>query len=274
MRPKVKTSESVKTVYYADAMRDDFVKAAGKPPEIDGSYPYQRRKFPWLPLEWLVYRVIMTPFAYLYSKCKYGYKIKNRRLLKQIGSEGCFVYGNHALVDGDAFLPSMICFPKKTKVVVHADNLAHPAPVRRWIEMSGAIPVPTKHSGMRPFLQTLERSVGQGHAVQIYPEAHVWHYYTGVRPFDAASFRYPVRFQAPVFCSTTTFQKPRCGKTPRVTVYVDGPFYPDTSLPTEREQAQRLRDTVYQTMTARAKNSTYEAIRYVKRDSDSGKENA
>ena len=264
-------SEPIKTVYYTDELGDDFVTVTRNHLEIDGTYRYQRKKIPWVFLEWLVYRVIMTPFAFLYSKWKYGYRIENHHLLRQAKNEGYFVYGNHVLMDGDAFLPSMVCFPKKTKVVVHADNLSHPTPIRRWIELCGAIPVPTKHSGMRPFLNALGENIGQGHAIQIYPEAHVWHFYTGIRPFDAASFRYPLRFHAPVFCATTTFQKSKHGKTPKVTVYVDGPFYADESLTTERAQAQQLRDVVYNTMVERAKNSTYEAIRYVK--SDSGKEN-
>lgn len=270
MRSTVKNNEPIKTVYYTDELHDDFANVTRNPLEIDDTYRYHRRKFPWSPLEFLVYRVIMTPFAFLYSKLKYGYKVKNRQLLKQAKKSGCFIYGNHVLMDGDAFLPSMVAFPKKVKVVVNAANLSVPAIVRRWIELSGAVPVPTKHSGMRPFLNTLERNIQKNRAIMIYPEAHIWHYYKGIRPFEAGSFRYPVRFQTPVFCTTTTFQPPKHGKTPRVTVYVDGPFYADQKLPTDRAKAQRLRDEVYATMVERSKNSTYVAIRYEK--AECGKE--
>ncbi len=270
MRSTINKTESVKTVYYTDELHDDLANVTRKPLEIDGSYEYHRKKFPWAPLEFLVYRVVMTPFAFLYSKLKYRYKIVNRHLLMQTGKSGCFLYGNHVLMDGDAFLPSMVTFPKKVKVVVSGANLSVPTVIRRWIELSGAIPVPTKHNGMRPFLNALEQNIQNGHAIQIYPEAHVWHYYTGIRPFVANSFRYPIRFNAPVFCTTTTFQSPKHGKTPKVTVYVDGPFYADQNLPTDRAKAQQLRDRIYNTMVERAKNSTYEAIRYVK--ADGGKE--
>ncbi len=260
------SAESVSTVYYTDELRDDFAGISRKPFVIDGSYPYRRRCILWKLAEFLVYRVVMTPFAHLYCKIKYHYRVVNKACMKEIGKKGCFVYGNHTLMDGDAFLPSMIAFPKKTKVVVNSDNLAVPL-TRHWIELSGAIPVPTEQSGMRHFLGALESSVKQGHSIQIYPEAHIWPYYGGIRPFEPSSFRYPVRFHAPVFCSTVTYQAPRRGKTPRVTVYVDGPFYPSDSL-SVRENTQWLRDTVYQTMCERSKNTSYTPIRYVKKASE------
>ena len=101
--------------------------------------------------------------------------------------------------------------------------------------------------------------------MQIYPEAHIWPYYNRIRPFGADSFRYPVRYGCPVYCTTTTFQQKKLGKTPRVTVYVDGPFYPDKNLH-PREQEKALRDTVYEIMCERAKNSTYSPIDYIRRE--------
>ncbi len=251
-------------VYYQDETNEDFSGIVRPPFEIGASYPYRRKNPFWKLASFFVYRICMTPFAFLYSKIKFGYRIVNRKALREAGKSGCFLYGNHTLLAGDAFLPSLVSFPRKTSVVVNADNLAVPL-TRGWIQMSGAIPVPTLQSGMRRFLDALEKEMLLGHNVQIYPEAHVWPYYTGIRRFSSGSFRYPIRFDVPVYCTTTTFQKKRFGKTPRVTVYVDGPFYADPSLP-DRKKAEQLCDRVYQTMCERAKNSTYTPIRYVKRE--------
>ncbi len=264
MNASKKLPTAIPTVYYDDERNDDFSGITRKPFEIGAEYPYRKRNIFWRIASFLVYRVIMTPFAFLYSKIKFGYRIVNRKAIKEIGKQGAFIYGNHTLMAGDAFLPSLVSFPKKTMVVVNSDNLAVPL-TRWWVEMSGAIPVPTKQSGMRHFLDALEKSVLLGHSIQIYPEAHIWPYYTGIRPFSAGSFRYPVRFDAPVYCTTVTFQKPRRGKNPRVTVYLDGPFYPDPTL-SDRAQADQLRDRVYRTMCERAKNNTYEPIRYLRRE--------
>ena len=47
--------------------------------------------------------------------------------------------------------------------------------------------------------------------------------------------------------------------------YLDGPFYPDHSLP-PRARAQTLRDEIYKTMVRRSQESDYEYIRYVKKE--------
>lgn len=261
MNASKKLSNTIPTVYYQDEQNDDFSGIQRPTFEIGAEYPYRKRSALWRIASFFVYRIVMTPFAYLYSKIKFSYRIVNRKAIKKAGRQGAFVYGNHTLMAGDAFLPSLVSFPRKTSVVVNSDNLAVPL-TRCWIEMSGAIPVPTKQSGMRPFLDALEKSLLLGHSIQIYPEAHIWPYYTGIRRFSSASFRYPVRFDAPVYCTTVTFQKRKIGKTPRVTVYLDGPFYPDSSR-SDRENAQALCDRVYETMCQRSKNSTYAPIRYL-----------
>ena len=263
---KRETQREVPTVYYRDELNDEFSGITRKPYTVDANYRYLHKNPLWKLTEFLVYRIIMTPFAYLYCKCKFHHRIVGREALRQAGKQGFFVYGNHTLMAGDAFFPSLVSFPRKAKVVVNSDNVSVPL-TRGWIQRSGAIPVPTHHSGMRPFLHALEKSALLGHSIQIYPEAHIWPYYTGIRKFSSASFRYPVRYDAPVFCTTTTFQEPKHGKTPRVTVYVDGPFYADKGL-SDRENEQMLRDRVYTTMCERAKNSTYESIRYVKREDE------
>ena len=47
-------------------------------------------------------------------------------------------------------------------------------------------------------------------------------------------------------------------------IYLDGPFYPDTSVP-PRERAQELRDRIHAAMLERSKLSDYEYIHYEKR---------
>lgn len=64
---------------------------------------------------------------------------------------------------------------------------------------------------------------------------------------------------------TTTYHKGRLFKKPYKKVYIDGPFYPDHSLP-PRERQKKLRDIAYETMCERAKLNTYEYYEYVQRD--------
>ncbi len=247
-------------IEYQDEQNDDFAGITRNRIRIGADFPFIHKSRIWNFAATIVYRGIMTPFAYLYCKLALGMRIVGKEKLKTAGKRGCFIYGNHTLMAGDAFLPNMVSFPKKTYVVVNADNLSVRG-TRNWIQMSGALPLPTEPHGMRAFLSAMETRVREGHCIMIYPEAHIWPYYTGIRRFGKDAFRYPVRFDCPVFCTTVTYSKKRFGKKPRVTVYVDGPFNPDESLhPRMRDQA--LRDEIYTTMSKRAAANTYAPITY------------
>ena len=109
----------------------------------------------------------------------------------------------------------------------------------------------------------LKRRVERRECIMIYPEAHIWPYYTDIRPFRELSFRYPVSFHTPVFCLTNTYQKRKFSGKPKMVTYIDGPIYPDGTLPA-KEQKKQLRDMVYEKMKERAKNNEVICIRYEK----------
>ena len=112
----------------------------------------------------------------------------------------------------------------------------------------GGIPVPTDIRNLGRFHGELLK-LSPGNCVVIYPEAHIWPYYTGIRPFPATSFGYPAYDGAPVFAMTNCYQKRRFGRFPKVVTYLDGPFYPDASLPMEARK-KKLRDQCYEAMQA------------------------
>lgn len=98
----------------------------------------------------------------------------------------------------------------------------------------------------------------------IFPEAHVWPYYTGIRPFGEAAFHYPVATGKPVYTMTVTYQRRRWSRRPRITVFVDGPLRPDATLTRKAQQAQ-LAELVTQQMRQRSAASTYSYITYQRR---------
>lgn len=259
---KRENDSPIKVVEYSDST-EEFSGITRKTIVVDERYRYLRKNPLWHLLAFFCYRVIMTPFAYLYCKLKFRYRVVGREALKKADKKGYFVYSNHTLMAGDAFFPSLVSFPKKVRVIVNADNVSVGA-TRWFIECCGALPLPTGLSGMRHFLEAVEHHAKKGCAIQVYPEAHIWPYYTGIRPFPTGGFVYPARLHLPVYVSTVTYQKRASRKTPAVTLYLDGPFFAPEGLP-ERKQAEDLRDRVFETMKQRAENSTYEAIRYVKK---------
>lgn len=97
----------------------------------------------------------------------------------------------------------------------------------------------------------------------IYPEAHIWPYYTKIRPFKDVSFRYPLEYDTKSFCITNVYKKRRFSKTPRIVTYVDGPFLINRDL--DKKEARRdLRDRIYNQMVIRSKENNYELIKYIK----------
>ena len=101
----------------------------------------------------------------------------------------------------------------------------------------------------------------------IYPEAHIWPYYTHIRPFPDGSFGYPAKDGTPVFCFVNTYQKRGNKRKPRMTTYIDGPFYPDMELPL-KQRRKKLRDEVYAQMCKRAELSNVEVIQYIKKEKE------
>ncbi|MGN1349673.1 MAG: lysophospholipid acyltransferase family protein [Anaerovoracaceae bacterium] len=179
---------------------------------------------------------------------------------KYCGKKGCFLYGNHTLPQGDVFIP-VKCRPHhRIYTVVSAANLGIPV-LGRLLPMLGAIPVPDSLHQMAAFRDAVCERVAEGGCVVIYPEAHVWPYYTGIRPFERGAFSYPAETGASCYCSTVTYQKHRWRRRPAVTVWLDGPFYPDMSLKKKQRQRQ-LEEEIHACMCRRSKESSYEYIRY------------
>ncbi len=254
--------QNIKIVEYNDETKDDFSGIERDTIEINRDFVYIKKNIFWRIASFIVYRLIMTPIAFFYCKIKFSHKIVNKHLLKKCKGKGFFMYGNHTLFGGDAFIPSLITFPRKAYVVVHPDNLSVFG-LKNFLMMNGAIPTPTKLHATKNFRAAIEKRVVEHNAVIIYPEAHVWPYCTKIRRFASVSFDYPVQLRDPVYTFTNTFSKRRFFKTPKVTTYIDGPFFPDINLP-EAEQKKNLADEVYAVMVHRAKNNTYERVRYVK----------
>ena len=251
-----------KTIHYHDELNDEFSGVVRNTIKIDGDFEYIKKSPLWNLLAFFAYRIVMVPFAFLYTKIKFHHKIVNKKVLKECSGDGYFMYGNHTLMGGDAFIPNMINFPKKTYTIVHADNISKKG-TKNFILMNGAIPLPSTTSATKNFIEAIEKRVVEGNAIQVYPEAHIWPYYTKIRPFKSTSFKYPVKFNEAVYCFTNTFHKRKFSKTPKVITYIDGPFYSNTAL-APKEQEQDLRDRVYSAMCERAKLNTYEKIKYIK----------
>ncbi len=253
-----------KVIYYEDELKDEFSLTEITPKKIDASYCYARNTV-WKKLSrFFWYRLIFTPIAWCHSKLVFRSKVVGKACLKPYHKQGYFLYGNHTQDIGDAFLPNAMNMRKTHDFIVHPNNVSMPF-LGRLTPALGALPLPDDLQAYRNFSREIETRIAQGHAVVIYPEAHIWPFYTKIRPFPDTSFQYPVKLGVPAFCFTNTYQKRKHSKKPRIVTYIDGPFFPDPALPL-REQRKELRDRIYTQMCKRAEASDLVWIAYIKKE--------
>lgn len=251
----------IKTVYYRDELSDEFSEAVITPKKIDGSYRYLRRGFFARLAHIFFYRVIAIPLAFCYLKIKFRHRIIGREKLRPYKKTARFIYGNHTQPTADALIPTFITHPENAYVIVHPANVSMPV-LGRVTPYIGALPLPDGLAAVKNFNSALDTLVSSGSPVYIYPEAHIWPYYTGIRPFGDRSFMYPVKYGTPVFCFTNVYKKRKHGKSPTIVTYIDGPFFPDKSLPRDKAR-EALRCRVLSAMRERAALSDCEYIRYL-----------
>lgn len=251
-----------KVRYYKDEINDDFAENNIKTKALPDDYAYIKKNPVRKVAAFILYYIVAFPLVTIYNKLFHGERIKNKRVLKGYRKNGYYIYGNHTMIAADAFTPGRVTFPKKANIIVSPDAVSVPV-VSSMVEMLGGIPIATSFRGMRGFTEALKSYSDRGKVVMIYPEAHIWPYCTEIRPFKDVSFKYPAKDGRPVFCFTRVFEKRLFFRRPKVTVYVDGPFFPQEGFSVKQNQ-KYLRDCVYETMKKRAELNEVEYVKYVK----------
>lgn len=253
----------LKKIYYSSET-DEVVDYKTKPIKIDKSYKYINKNIFNKFFSWFTYRFFATPYAFIIFKLIKKIKFHNTKILKKHKKGGYFIYANHTNQFADGFCPGLICFPKKPHLIVHPNNVSMPF-VGKLTKMWGAIPIPDDICATKNFYSAIEYVLNRNNPIIIYPEAHIWPYYTKIRNFSATSFRYPVKYNKPVFTFTTVYKQKKHGKKPKIEIYVDGPYYTNSNLPDKVAQ-QELRNVVFNTLKNRSNLSNCEYIKYIKKE--------
>ena len=255
--------EKRRVIYYTDELNEEFSTFTTTPPKIDASYDYERKSLGKRLSRFFLYRIVMYPIVVFYGRVVFGQKIVGKEKLKAQKDGKYFLYGNHTQPFGDATLQTRLPWPKSTYIIVHPNNLNVPV-LGKWTPALGGLPLPDGMGAYKNFLAAIKNRISEGHPIVIYPEAHIWPYYTKIRPFPDTSFRYPVECGVPAFCFVNTYHKRKFRKRPKMITYIDGPFFA-TEGSGVREKMKDLRDQVFERMTELAKNSDVEVIKYIKK---------
>lgn len=219
-------SRRARKVVVHDQADDDFgvVSKHVRTRPIDETYPYTHKNLLWRLVSAFLYYVVAPIPVWVMSKI-YGMRIHGRRSIRGLG--GCYIYGNHTHWT-DVLIPYLISFPTRAYIVTGPTAVSVPL-VRHLVSMLGGLPLNPTARGKVVFREALDRAVKGGSPVAIFPEAHEWPYYNGIREFPPYSFTYPVRTSEPVVAYVVTYRRRRVAwYPPRMTVTVGSPILPET----------------------------------------------
>lgn len=253
--------ENKKVVYYNDLLNDDFAGTRIKEKPFPKKYKYIHKKnFLWNLTAFLVYFIVAVPVLWITGKIMSGVKVKGRKNLKKLRKTGYFVYGNHTQITDAWLVQAYMLRFRRGYIFADKDAISIPG-IRGLVTMLGCLAMPDVEHG-EDFIEAIKYHYNKKHVLVVYPERHIWPYYTHIRPFPDDSFIYPASLGAPVvpICINYRQRKFRKNASPRMTVYVGKPIYPDLnkSLP---ERKKILRDKTYEFMLD--KSSEEENIEHI-----------
>ncbi len=253
------------TIYWEDELNDDFEPTKLKRNPVPENYEYVTKSKVKRFFTKILYFGICGIIIPLIVKC-FGVKIKylDKEGFKEYRKHGGFIYSNHT-----SFLDMIdiqtIFLVKKTRIVGYTDALDMPI-AKHIVKPLGFMPLPDTIASSRAFMDALRKFTDNRESIIIYPEAHVWPYYTKIRPFVSTSFKYPVKLGKPALPITACYRKSKISKHAKITLYVGKPVYPKPDL-SLKENTEYLHSECYKQMVDTAsKYSTYEFIKYKKKE--------
>lgn len=258
-------------VFYYESEEDDPIKTDEQEKKIEVGLPEGYEfipKNPFVKMYSAVLFRIFKLFGQYYEKGYWQAKFYGREKLKKARGKGYVIYANHTNPFHDVFGPA-IAADRRIFTIISPVNLKVPG-IGKLLPYLGGLPLGKTLDEKIAFNDAVDRRLNQKKCLVIYPEAHVWPYYTGVRKFPAGdkSFKYAVRNNLPVYTMTTTYHRRKDikrGDLPRMDIYIDGPFWPDEKLSDEENRA-KLAEKAYESMKKYAKKSTYEYFEYKKKE--------
>ncbi|MCC8067773.1 MAG: hypothetical protein LIO94_11855, partial [Clostridiales bacterium] len=247
--------------YCYENYSDDFVKSTRQDETLPDDYRWIHKNIVYRLISAGLYCVALI-FALFYCRLVLHIRVKNRKVLKKARKTGCFLYGNHTQPMGDVFGPALYCFPMRMSAIASPSNMGIPV-IGKILPMLGGLFIPDSMGQMKKFMEAVRYHVEKKRCIVIYPEAHVWPWCTFIRPYQATAFRFPVLYDVPAFCMTTTYQQRKHGRKPKIVVYIDGPFFAEPGK-NKREQQMKLHDRIYACMESSSQESTCDYFRYQK----------
>ena len=234
MKRKEKTAKNIyNQPRYYTSFSDDFVKTKTVcSVVVDEKYKYIPKSKIVRFFRNCLYYIFAYPAVKIIDRIYYGVKIYGKKNLK--GIRGALLVGNHSSVFDGCFASVEVSGPRKNYIVANKDAIE--VPVGRFFTKAfGALPVPDTARGLINLNNSVVELLNKGNRVTVFPEAHIWPYYTGLRPFPSVSFHYAVKANVPVVPFVISYRlrngKNKMAKKPKINITILKPIYPDQTLP-------------------------------------------
>ncbi len=257
-------------VFYYTSEEDDPIKTEEQEKQQKVELPEDYEFIPRNPLKKLWSAILFRCFKLFgqyYERVYWQTKYYGREKLKKARGKGYVIYANHTNPFHDVFGPALAA-DRRIFTIISPVNLKIPG-IGKFLPAIGALPLGSSKNTKKRFHEAVDKRLKQKNCLVLYPEAHVWPYSTKIRKFPAGdkSFTYAARNNLPIFTMTTTYHRRadnKHGDLPRMEVYLDGPFWPDTNK-TEDENRATLAKKAYDSMVKYSKKNSYEYFEYKKK---------
>ena len=257
-------------IFYYENEEDDPIKTKEQEDKVEVGLPKDYQFIPKNPFTRLYGSILYRGFKLFAQYYERGYwqaKIHGREKFKKARGKGYIIYANHTNPFHDAFGPAIVA-DRRIFTIISPVNLLVPG-MGKYLPLIGGLPLGKSKSEKAAFNAAVDKRLAQKNCLVIYPEAHVWPFATNIRKFPAGdrSFKYATRNNLPIFTMTTTYHKrkdKKHGDLPRMEIYIDGPFFPDSSK-TEAENRAMLAQKAYDSMQKMSKHSSYNYFKYIKK---------
>jgi 1-acyl-sn-glycerol-3-phosphate acyltransferase len=257
-------------IFYYESEEDDPIKTDEQEKKIEVGLPKDYQFIPKNPFTKLYSALLFRAFKVFgqyYERVYWQTKFYGREKLKKAKGKGYVMYANHTNPFHDVFGPAFAA-DRRIFTIISPVNLKIPG-IGKLLPLIGGLPLGKTKAEKAAFNAAVDKRLAQKNALIIYPEAHVWPYYTGIRAFKEVSFKYPVKYDVPIFTCTTTYYKER--NKVKIKLFIDGPFYPNQGL-NNKLATKELRDIAYNTMLSRAqKENRFAKIKYIRKNKEDGK---
>jgi len=252
------------TIYYGDDLNVDLDNPTNFKHryKLKENYKYSRNWFLKI-TDFLLYNLIAHPILSLVCIFK-GIKVVNRKKIKEIKKKGYFVYQNHTNYYDVFLFPAFINWHKRTLILGYTDTLSIPV-VKHLGKALGYIPIGDSLTNQKNMMNYMEERIKKGEKVIIFPEAHVWPYYTKIREFSSASFHYPAKFNSPIVPLVTVYlaRKHFKKKKPKILIEVGDPIYPKEELSIKENKEYLRNECIKQMRDIQSKYNQDEYYNYV-----------